>query len=137
MSRPTIPEPDFEEGVAFLHKYAQHHYRFNGGDVLEAWRATKHPGAFHNWRNVWSNVIKHGEKSGWFVNVGLLPTTSKQSHTRYLAMWQSKLFKPVGVSPTVSPARHIEGIREKILTGKCSMREGLMQAYTYGVENHG
>jgi hypothetical protein len=137
MSRPTIPAQDFEEATAFLHKYAQSHYRFTGGDVLEAWRATHHPGAFHNWRNVWSNVLSHGQKAGWFIKVGRLPTTSKQSHTATLAMWQSKLFKPVGITPTVSPARHLDGIREKILTGKCSMREGLIAAYTYGIEQHG
>lgn len=130
------PSPDFEDALLFLREYAEKHYRFNGGDVLEAWRATGHPSAHIDWSNKWSGVLAHGKRVGLMVNVGRLPTTSKQSHTRTLAMWQSKLFKPVGVTPTVSPARHIEGIREKILSGKCSMREGLMQAYAYGMENH-
>ena len=134
MSRPDIPPPDFEAAVKYLHDYAKHHYRFTGGDVLEAWRATKHPGAFHNWRNCWSSVLKQGQQAGWFLKVGRAPSTSRQSHTATLAMWQSKLFRPLGVAPTISPVRHLDGIREKILTGKCSMREGLLSAYTYGIE---
>lgn len=129
------PSPHFEDGLLFLRDYAGKHYRFNGGDVLAAWRETGHPSSLRNWRNKWSAVLYHGARSGLIIKVGRLPTTAKQSHTRTLAMWQSKLFKPVGVDLKISPARHLDGIREKILIGQCSMRDGLYEAYTFGMES--
>jgi hypothetical protein len=133
----TPTSQDFISALGYLRVYAKEHYRFTGGDVLEAWRLTQSEASQKNWKNVWaSKVIKRGEHAGWFQKIGRKPTTSKQSHTASLALWQSKLFKPVGVAPEVSPVRHLDGIREKILTGRCSMREGLMEAYTFGMENN-
>jgi hypothetical protein len=129
------PPPQFEDALLFLRDYAKTHYRFTGGDVLEAWRATGHPFSQLNWRNKWSGVLAHGKRSGLIVKIGRKPTTSKQSHTATLALWQSKLFKPVGVSVEISPARYLDTIREQILTGKISMREGLLSAYSFGMES--
>ena len=131
-------EDHVEAGQRFLEEYAKSHYRFTGGDVLQAWRNSDPcPASLRNWRNVWaSRVIQHGKTEKWFLRVGRKHPTSPQSHTKTLALWQSKLFQPAEIQ-SLSPRRHLDAIRRRVHEGNLKLLDGLFEAYTFGMEEAG
>lgn len=132
--KPT--QQDREEGVSFLKKFCKKRHRFNGGDVLEAWRETKHPSSLKDWRNVFSSVLAHGVESGWMIIVDRAKPTSKQSHTRSLSVYESRLAKkPLGYKPAPTASRFIDEQVGLLRTGKINAHELAWRVYGYGVEN--
>lgn len=79
----------------FIFQFAQQNQFFTGGDVLDAYRKAGHPDPECGWRNTWAALITKGANTGWYVKAGRVAPKSKQSHTRSMVQWQSRLFKGV------------------------------------------
>ena len=125
-----VSEIDLKEvALGFIHKYAMDHQFFTGGDILVAFKQSGLPGASDSWRNRWGALVVAGSKNDWYVKVGRVTPTSRQSHTNSLVQWQSRLFKGEQALTAVTVKSRLEELRKKVVLREMSVIEALWAAY--------
>lgn len=122
-----------EAAINFTRWFAEKTQFFTGGDVLEAFRHSKLPGADQDWRNKWGAVITEGARRGWYVKAGRVSPKSKQSHTGSLVQWQSRLYKGEQSLVGTTAKDQLESIRKKFVLRHIDLTTALWQAYELGI----
>jgi hypothetical protein len=89
-----LEDTERQAGIAFFVRYAKAHQRFQGGDVLAAWRDTDDPIAQKDWRNRWGAMCKAMASGKWGVikAVGREMPKNVQSHGDYATVWESQIY---------------------------------------------
>lgn len=123
-----------EVALNFLKAYAVENQFFTGGDVLDAFRKTNLPGADLNWRNKWGALITEGANRAWYVKAGRVAPTSKQSHTKTLVQWKSRLYTGEDSLAGFTANEYIEELRKKVVLREMDIRTALWRLYDYASE---
>ena len=123
-----------EVALNFLKAYAIGNQFFTGGDVLEAFRKAGLPGSEIDWRNKWGAIINEGAKRAWYVKAGRVAPSSKQSHTRTLVQWGSRLYKGEASLVGETAKDHLLKLRKQVILREVDLMAALWKAYDYGSE---
>jgi hypothetical protein len=77
----------------FIKTFLPKHHIFTGDEVLEAFRATKHPIALRNWRNRWGGLMSHWCAMGYMVKIGKSKVKAIHSHMDTLCQYRSNYYQ--------------------------------------------